>query len=124
MILVLGLYFSRSVTEKVSQVYFEEKKLRSNLIDIKAKIEELKFIGQTEGELLQNHNQMLDQLLDNLRYLSPSNNERAVELESSILLELSNIQMAMKEGGKANEIQEMLMRCDLIYRQRKQLYSK
>lgn len=123
LILLLGLYFSRNVTEKVSEVYHEEKKLRSQLIEIKACIEELKFVGLDSGNLQQEEHQMLNELLDNLRYLAPSNNPKATELEASILNELNVLKDSLSLKSQGTNLKLILNRCDLLYKQRKQLYS-
>jgi hypothetical protein len=123
MVLTLGLYFSRTVTEKVSQVYHEEKKLRSQLLEIKACIDDLKFVGQIEGKLNQNDQNALNELLENLRYLSPSNNAKAAELEAAILLELQMLKSEFSKVGQIQNTNAILGRCDLLYKQRKQLYS-
>lgn len=123
MVLILGLYFSRSVTEKVAQVYHEEKKLRSQLLEIKASIEDLKFVGQTGGKLQQNDQNALNALLENLRYLSPSNHAKAAELEAALLIELQLLRASLSTDTQTENSKEILDRCDLIYKQRKQLYS-
>jgi hypothetical protein len=123
MVLILGLYFSKTVTEKVSQVYHEEKKLRSQLLEIKACIDDLKFVGQVEGKLNQDDQNALNELLENLRYLSPSNHAKAAELEAAILLDLQLLKSELSKTVQIQNTKAILGRCDLMYKQRKQLYS-
>lgn len=123
MVLTLGLYFSRTVTEKVSQVYHEEKKMRSQLLEIKACIDDLKFVGQIEGKLNQDDQNALNELLENLRYLSPSNHAKAAELEAAILHDLQLLKSEFNQMSQTQNTKEILGRCHLLYQQRKQLYS-
>ena len=123
LILILGLYFSRSVTEKVSEVYQEEKKLRSQLIEIKAFIEDFKFIALDSGNLQKEEHQMLNELLDNLRYLAPSNNPKAAELEALLMSELQLLNKSFSLNSQGTNLTDTLKRCNLLYKQRKQLYS-
>lgn len=123
-ILLLGLFFSKGVAEKVSEVYHQEKVLRSQLNEIKVLAEEIKFLLETNGSGSIDVISELKKMMENIRYLAPSNNLRATELESQILNDLNLIKTNIQqhEFDKAIII-DLLYRCDLVYKQRKNILS-
>ena len=124
MLLVLGLYFSRTVTEKVAQVYHEEKKMRSQLNVIKSTLDEIIYSGQTHPAFNPSLDKEIKTLKENLRYLSPSNNPRAEELETQLLEQLQNFKALLLGKDTENQnLNTVLNHCGALLNQRKQLYS-
>ncbi|MEY4604624.1 MAG: hypothetical protein RIT43_1916 [Bacteroidota bacterium] len=122
--LLIGFYFSQGAAQKVGEIYEAEAKLRSNLEEIKQLSNQIKLTISLQG----NHSELLidriNNLLENIRFLSPSNNEQATVLEKEILSELMKMKPILDSGAnEETNLIQCLDRCDALYQQRKQLFS-
>jgi len=63
-------------------------------------------------------------LQEDLRYLTPSNNRDAIELETNFLNEMKAVRNCLFEmPTNYNKIIENIQNCERIYKERKQTYS-
>lgn len=124
LVFFLGLFFSKSASDKVAEIYEEEKTLRSGIKDIKAQLNELKFILDTNAVKSPELNELVNNMIENLRFLAPSNNSEATLLENQIIEVLTLVKSELKnDNSEPFMLIESLKKCELIFKQRKQLYS-
>ena len=116
--LLLGLYGAFSASNKVQEVYEKSKNEQNGLIEMRKAMGRLKEKHDLPNDLTVRINK-----LDNeLRYLSPSNNPEAYNLERSFIETLNEIALSdfsENEAGIAN----LLSKCERIYKNRLTIYS-
>lgn len=123
-LLLLGLFSAASSAQKTQTIFVEEKQIRSGLEELKKetkkvqlKLDQMKDISK---EIINNMND----LQENLRYLSPCDNPEAFELEASFFLQMKAINDCLFITPIDNEqIIEQIENCKRTYQERKQLFS-
>ncbi|MFZ4724752.1 MAG: hypothetical protein ACOYMD_04835 [Paludibacter sp.] len=123
-LLLLGLFSAASTAQKTQAIYVEEKQTRSGLEEmikatkkVQLKLDQMKDISK---EIINNMND----LQENLRYLSPCNNREAFELEASFLLQMKALNDNLFITPIDNEqVFEQIENCKRTYQERKQLFS-
>lgn len=124
-LLAIGLFMGSSVGNTIEQVQREERIYRSTIEDMmKSTQSVLVHIQKNRRDIPQFHNH-LERLITELRYLSPSNNPEARELEDQFLLEMDNIRR-MTELEQIQEVQllQLLSNAEITVQQRKKITSK
>ena len=98
--------------------------MRSQLNVIKSTLDEIIYSGQTHPAFNPSLDKEIKTLKENLRYLSPSNNPRAEELETQLLEQLQNFKALLLGKDTENQnLNTVLNHCGALLNQRKQLYS-
>lgn len=123
-LLLLGLFSAASSSQKTQAIYVEEKQTKSGLEEMKKatkkvqlKLDQMKDISK---EIINN----INDLQENLRYLSPCDNPEAFELEASFLLQMKAVNDNLFITPIDNEqIIEQIENCKRTYQERKQLFS-
>ncbi len=123
-ILLLGIYFSIYASNKVHEVYTEEKQNRSRIGDMKKATNDVKLrIDQMKGmpaDLIVR----ITTLLDNMRFISPGDNNDAIVLETDYLKEIKTVHDCLFEIPiNYEKITENISNCERVYNERKKVYS-
>jgi len=123
-LLLLGFIAVISVSNKTKEVFTQENTNRNGVTEMKKAITNLKNRMNDLSELPEYFSNRINTLEDNIRYLSPSNNLEAHELESSFTNTLRDIYLTI-ENFSINEelINNNLKKCERIFQNRKQIHS-
>jgi hypothetical protein len=122
--LFLGLLLSRHSADKVAEVYHEQTATRSGILEMKKAMLALKDkISDTAG-LPDSFVRKVNSLEESLRYISPTDNGEAYELESSFVETIESIRFALQDYSlNAEQIESNLKKCERLYQNRKNIYS-
>ena len=122
--LILGLYFGISASDKVEEVYYDEKRNRGNLDDLKSATKEVQLKLESMKTIPVGILNKVNSLQENLRFISPSNNDISLELEKKYLVEIRKMSDYLYDLSPNFEaIEESINNCERIYKERKQVYS-
>lgn len=122
--LLIGVFISNRTSEKVSEVYFEQKKERDKVNDIqnatKRLASRIELMTNVSPEIKYKVNKMVEEL----RFVSPTNNSDAYEIEMRYfsLLDKLDLMLLNIESNKEN-IDLTIKQCDQLIKERKQVYS-
>jgi len=123
-LLLLGFIAVISVSNKTKEVFTQENTNRNGVTEMKKAITNLKNRMNDLSELPEYFSNRINTLEDNIRYLSPSNNLEAHELESSFTNTLRDIYLAIENFSMNEElINNNLKKCERIFQNRKQIHS-
>jgi hypothetical protein len=126
--LFLGLFGAMHVSDKVIQVYEIETGNREGLIEMKKAIirlkDKLEELPELPEELSGNFRYRINSLEENLRFVSPTENSEAHELEKSFVETVNTIGFALTNYSlNEQQIENNLKKCERIYQNRRQIYS-
>jgi hypothetical protein len=120
----LGLYFAFSSAQKVHDVFKQEKILLSRIDEMRNATKEVQRKVDKIKDLNVDVVVKLSELQENLRFISPCNNQKAVELETNFLIEMRNLNDNFSiTPFDYDKITESLENCERTYLERKQIYS-
>lgn len=123
-ILILGLIIAFSSSDKVNEVYEQEKQNRSGVTELKTAIRSLKDIMNDIQNLPDSFKVRINSLEDNLRYLSPTNNTEACDLERTLISTINDIAFAVSNYTLNEQaIEANLKKAERAYQNRKAIYS-
>jgi len=124
-ILLLGLFQSYISGNKVVSVYEEEKEQRGRLVEmIEASKLVLSKIDQIEESVPSEIKSKLNEILDELRFLSPCNHTEAIRLEKYFIESMNSINSQLFVIPlNIEEINKKIKDCDRISKERKLFYS-
>ncbi len=121
---LLGLFSAMVLSSKVENVFHEEQKSLSLLFEIKNIAEKLIDNTQFNSEITPEIKGKLIEFSENIRYISPSNNVEAFSLEKSIKEELNKLENALQlNSGNSDIILASINKCNILYKNRKSIYS-
>jgi hypothetical protein len=122
--LFLLVLLSGRSADKVAEVYQQETQKRNGISEMKKAMQALKDkISETAG-LPTNFTQQVNGLEEGLRFISPTENSEAYDLERSFVETIDAIRFALQDYSlNAEQIENNLKKCERIYNNRKQLYS-
>ena len=122
--LLLGILFSRHSSDKVKSVYEQETANRNGINEMKIAMRQLKDKMSVLNDLPENFTKQIDEFEENMRFISPSNNNEAYDLESSFVETLNEIKFAISDFSMNEErIESNLKKLERIYQNRKTVYS-
>jgi hypothetical protein len=122
--LLLGLLGSRHAADKVRKVFEVETKNRNGVNEMKTAMRQLKDKMNDIRELPENFVKRINTLEENLRFISPSNNSEAYDLERSFVKIVTDIQFAISNFSMNEEqIESHLKKLGRVYQNRKDIYS-
>jgi hypothetical protein len=123
-LLFLGLLGALHASDKVTQVYNIETANRNGIVEMKKAIIGLKDNINEASGLPENFVKRVNALEENLRFLSPTENNEAHELEQSFVETVHSIGFALTNYSlNEQQIENNLKKCERIYQNRKQVYS-
>lgn len=122
--LFLGLYFALSASDKANAIYINEKSNRNLLDEMKRTTKEVQLklnqLKDIPGEILSR----TISLQENLRFISPSNNPEANDLELNYLKEIKAVYDSLFEMPlNHDKIIGNIQKCETTYKERKQIFS-
>ena len=122
--LLIGGFLSRKTANKVTEVYQEQKIERNRVDELKKVTKALVLRTELMSDLTPEFKYNLNRLLEDMRYLSPSNNFDANEVDEKYIQTIRRIDDMLynKESNKEN-IDIALKQCAQFIKERKQLYS-
>ena len=122
--LFIGIWLSSRAADKVKDVYEQETSNRNGIIEMKTEMRCLKDKINESNGLPANFTQRIDELEENLRFISPSDNSEAYNLERSFIDALNEIKFAISDYSMNEErIENNLKKLERIYKNRKEIYS-
>ena len=124
-LLLLGLLGAIHSGDKVKRVYEQDTENRSRLIEMKDAMRNLKNRMNHIDGLPGAFTRQIDALEEDLRFISPSNNQEAHELETAFVKIINDIGFAVSDFSMNQEkIESDLKKIERIYQNRKNIYSK
>jgi len=122
--LLLGFFLAFSSSDKVSEVYVEEKQNRDRIDEMKKstkgvqlKIDQLKIVPAVIID-------KVNDLQENLRFISPCNNRDASELEANFIEEMKTLHACFFDIPlNIDRINENIQNCNSKLKEIKQVYS-
>jgi len=123
-LLLIGLFFSVSSSAKVKEVYLEEKQNRNRIDDMKKGTKEMQLKLDQMKTIPAGIIVKVKALQDDLRYISPSNNQAAIDLENSFVHEIKAALNSLIDSPlNYDKITELILNCERVLKERKQIYS-
>ena len=125
LLLVLGLIASMGVADTVETVFVEQQAQRAGVDDMKRAARKL----QTKVEccvepISPDHKGRINELVENLRFVTPANVDEAVELEREFVEVVSRLALRFDEYSLNQQtIERELREAEGIYRTRKSIFS-
>ncbi len=125
LLLLFGFFFTITSSEKTEEVYFEENQNRDGIVEMKKAIKEIQLKLALMDNVPKETLNRINDLQENLRYLSPGNSNEAFALESEFVYEMKNLANCfLTSPFDIEAIINKLKKCELIYGERKNIYSK
>jgi hypothetical protein len=122
--LLLSMLLSRHSADKVAEVYHEQTVNRNGILEMKKVIIDLKNKISETANLPENFVQKVNSLEESLRFISPTENAEAHELENSFVKTIESIRYALQDYSlNAEQIENNLKKCERLYQNRKNIYS-
>jgi hypothetical protein len=123
-LLLIGGFISTKASEKVTEVFQEQNAQRSKLIEIqkvtKNTFSRIELMNGISPEL----KFKVNKILEDLRYISPSNSVDALDIESNLLVMINKINDLLYHYDNNKEsIETTVMQCEQLIKERKQVYS-
>jgi len=113
-----------SSSDKVSEVYFEEKQNRDRIDEMKKATKELQLRLDAMDNIPAEIVTRINELQENLRYLSPSNNSDSVVLETKFVEEIRFLSKCFLDDPlNMEKIKINIKNCERTYKERKQVFS-
>jgi hypothetical protein len=122
-LLFLGLYLSVTSSAKAEEVYVEEGLARSRVDDMKKATKDVGLRLEQLKNIQPNIFTRVSALQEQLRYLSPCNNQSALILEENYLKEMQAVRDLLYGPFDEEKIMERIKNCEVTYRERKHNYS-
>lgn len=118
------LSLSHHSADKVAEVYHEQIANRNGVLEMKKAMLALKDKISETANLPESFVQKVNSLEDSLRFISPTENSEAHELEISFVKTLDSIRYALQNYSlNAKQIENNLKKGERIYLNRKNIYS-
>jgi len=122
--LCLGIYFSLKASQKVSEVYLEQVGARVNLNEIRKSAKgiylKLASVQNPPKDILVK----LSAFIEDLRFISPSQNIEATKLELDFISALKQLNEYLDNNTyELEKITSLVETCVAIAQQRKQIYT-
>jgi hypothetical protein len=122
--LILGFMASLHSGDKVQEVYQQETLNRSGIVEMKKAMTNLRNKMNDTASLPEYFTARIHSLEEGLRFISPSNNAEAHELENAFSEIVNDISFAVSDFQMNEEaIESKLKKLEGIYQRRKSIYS-
>ena len=125
LLLVLGLIASMGVADTVETVFVEQQAQRAGVDDMKRAARKLQAKVECCVEPISpDHKGRINELVENLRFVTPANVDEAVELEREFVEVVSRLALRFDEYSLNQQtIERELREAEGIYRTRKSIFS-
>lgn len=123
--LILGLIASMKVSGVVSEVYVEQQQQRASVDDMRKAMRKLKTkVDCCMDPISPEHKGRINDLAENLRYISPSNVDEAFEMEQAFVDVINSLATRFEDYELNKErVERELREAESIYRNRKNIYN-
>lgn len=122
---LLGLIASLSVGDKVEEVHRLETRNRSGIEDMKKALQALKEKMSETGDLPDYFTRRILSLEEELRFISPANQQEAFALEQDFIQLINEISYAVSDFAmNENTIKQLAEKAERVYQKRKSIYSR
>lgn len=123
-VFLVGIYFTVNASSKVKEVYDEQTQVRNRIDEMKKATSDVLIKIEKLNNIPSEIRNKVATLLENLRFLSVSNNPNAFDLEESYTKEMKSIYDRLFDlNPDNNKITEHINNCERTIKQRKQIYS-
>jgi hypothetical protein len=123
-LLLLGLIAAIQTSDKIKEVFIQENANRNGIVEMREAIKQLKDKMIDASELPEYFICRINTFEDNIRFISPTNNEVAYELEHLFSNTINDISYAISNYSMNEKaIESNLKKCERIYQKRKQTQS-
>jgi hypothetical protein len=123
-LLFLGLLGALHVSDKITQVYQIEKANRSGVTEMKKAMVTLKDKINETANFPEEFIRKVNALEESLRFIAPTENSEAHELERTFIDAINAIGFALTNYSlNEQHIEDSLKKCERLYQNRKQIYS-
>ena len=113
-----------SSSDKVREVYIEEKQNRDRIDEMKKATKELQLKLDAMNNIPAEIVNRIIELQENLKYLSPSNSIDAIGLESKFVEEMRVLSSCFADNPiNIEKIISNIKNCERTYKERKQVFS-
>lgn len=121
---IMGMAMAKRSSEKVAEVYKKETVEKKGVVDIRKALAALKESTFTANGVPEDVVDRISKMCDEARFMAPSNNDEAHDMEAEIVSLTEGISSAFF-NYKMNEasIQQKLSRCERLLKNRKQIHS-
>jgi hypothetical protein len=121
---LLGLFGASISSERVEEVYAEEKLNGNKINEMKMEIREIQKRVNLINDLPDEISSRLNDLQESIRFLSPSNNSEALLLENKFIEEARRLNQSFSETPIALEqVISNIKICEMTFMERKQVLS-
>jgi hypothetical protein len=121
--LLIGLYGSVASSDKVGQIHQEEQKNRAQLDSLRKLAQLIKVQVESNSTIDKAVKAEFIQFEESLRFISPSNQSEAWDLESELISQLQNFKNQMGIENNAPQLNAIISTCNQLYKIRKQTLS-
>ena len=123
-LLVFGIYMAVSSSQNVHEVYIAESLTRDHVVEMKKVTKNVLLKLEQTKDVPVDVNSRISALYENLRFISPSDNKAAFELESNFINQMNNVFNCLFDiPFNYEKIIENIERCEISYKERKQIYT-
>ena len=124
-ILLIGYYFSNLSSGKAVSVQAEQDLERKGKEEIISALNQFEILFTENSAKWESEKQKIDLLKENVRYLTPSNNQSAADIDSEIANTIQKAYAKTREKNEGGaEIFYLLNKCEELLKLRKTTYSK
>lgn len=122
--LLIGLYFVFYSSQKVLGVFIEETKNRSRIEEMKKATKEVQLKLDQMTNIPADVILKVNELFDNLRFISPTQNPDATILERNYINQIKAVHDCLFDSPfNFDRIMENIKNCERTYKEIKQIYS-
>lgn len=123
-LLVLGLYFASSSAQNVQGVSIAENQMRDHLEEMRSITKEVSVKLTKLSNIPADISTRISSLHDDLRFVSPCNNQNAIAMELDFVNEMKLVENCLTNLPlNFDTIAEHIHCCELSYKERKQIFS-
>jgi hypothetical protein len=123
-LLAFGIYTAVSSSQMVHDVFIEESQNRDHIDEMKKATKNVLLKLEQMKDVPSDVNSRISALYENLRFISPSDNKAAFELESAFVNQMNNLLNCLFDiPFNYEKIIENIERCESSYKERKQIYT-
>lgn len=123
-LLLFGLFSAKSASNKVRDVFNQEKSYQDRIYEIKNFSNEIQSKMERIENMPSEINLRMNELVENIKYISPSNNIMAKDLESRLINQMKMVNDCISDNPfDFDKLKENIRSCQRLCNERKQIFS-
>ena len=124
-LILIGYFFSQLSSSNVLEVQTEQDMWRKGKVDILNALNQFEILFTMDSTKWSGEKQKINFLKEDVRYLSPTNNQAAADIDSEIISTIQKAYtIASNNNGSGEEVFSLLSKCEALLKLRKNTYSK